>query len=89
MMNGRVYYLGRNRGWKLAARYANATKQERREIRARLAALKDSFSQFTRGLWDGFQDLAEQRSEAILAGLAPRTISPSKLTGLLDRINSS
>jgi hypothetical protein len=78
--------MGYNRGWKLAAAYATGTRRERSEIRRRLAILNESFSSFSRGLWAGFRDLADQRSAAILAGMAPRTVNPHRLKNVLDRI---
>jgi hypothetical protein len=85
-MNGTTYYLGYRNGWKLATTYATGTRRDRAAIRRRLELLKDSFGQFARGLWDVFADLAEQRSEAIRAGLAPRTIRPTRLERVLERI---
>jgi hypothetical protein len=85
-MNGKLFYLGYNRGWKMAAAYATGTRRQRGEIRQRLAILSDSFSSFARGVWSGFRDLAEQRSEAIRSGRAPRTINPFRLSRLLDRV---
>jgi hypothetical protein len=87
-MNGKLFYLGYNRGWKLAGAYATGTRQERSVIRRRLALLNDSYSAFARGAWAGFHDLAEQRSTAIRLGLAPRTVNPFKFARLLERIAS-
>jgi hypothetical protein len=85
-MRGKLYYTGFNAGWKLAKRYATGTNAQRRAIRARLAKLNDSWSQFANGVWEGFEDFAEQRSEAIKAGLAPRTINPHKFGKMLARL---
>jgi hypothetical protein len=87
-MNGKLYYLGRNAGWRMAGIYATGTRRQRGEIRRQLEVLKDSYSRFAAGVWDGFADLAEQRSEAIRAGLAPRTIRPTRLERVLERASA-
>jgi hypothetical protein len=87
-MNGKLYYLGRNAGWRMAGIYATGTRRQRAAIRQRLEVLKDSYSRFAAGVWDGFADRAEQRSEAIRAGIAPRTINPRKLEQALERISA-
>lgn len=84
-MRTRLFYLGYSKGWAMATRYAAGTRAERRAIRGRLARLAESYSQFATGVWEGFNDLAEQRSAAILAGLAPRTVNPHKLARVLAR----
>jgi hypothetical protein len=85
-MNGRLYYLGFNHGWKLAAHYTNGTRAERRAIRCRLSKVSESYSAFIRGVWYGFRDFAEQRADAIQAGVAPRCCNPHKLRRVLDRV---
>jgi hypothetical protein len=87
-MNGLCYYLGYRKGWKLAVAYATGTRGERSAIRRRLAILNDSYSGFARGLWAGFGDLADQRSQAIRSGRARRTVNPFKLARVLERIAS-
>lgn len=86
-MRNKLYYLGYSKGWKLATRYATGTKSDRRDVRGRLSRLGESYGQFAEGLWDGFNDMASQRSEAIKAGRAPRTVNPFKLERILDRVN--
>lgn len=86
MTHTRLYYLGLNRGFSMALAYATGTKAARRAIRTRLAMVAPSYSQFGQGVYCGFSDAAEQRSEHILAGRAPRTCSPYKLRNLLNRV---
>jgi hypothetical protein len=85
-MRTRLFYFGRTIGWDMAGIYATGTHEERRAIRRKLARMSQSSNELVEGIWEGFADRAEQRADAILAGLAPRTINPHKLRRVLERV---
>jgi hypothetical protein len=84
-MNGKTYYTGYNLGWDAAGRYITGTKADRRKARGYLDRTMDSYNPLARGYADGFVHRAEQRIEAIRAGLAPRTVSPARLGYVVNR----
>jgi hypothetical protein len=85
-MNDKTYYTGLSLGFEWAGTYITGTRADRREIRRKLHRMAESLNPLVLGIWEGFQDRASQRSEMILAGMAPRTINPHRLVHVLERV---
>lgn len=83
MRSPKLKTLGYNAGWKAGLAYATGTRRDRAAVRAKLARLSGSYSDFADGYRRGVEDRVEQRAEAIEAGLVARTIRPSKLRYLV------
>jgi hypothetical protein len=85
-MNGPTFYRGVTIGWNWAVAYAAGTKFTRRDIRRKLVRMADSHNRLVEGIWYGFNDYAGQQADAILAGMAPRTVNPHKFRRVLERV---
>lgn len=80
-----AYGKGNAMGWADALAYTLGTRRTRKAIRRRIAKGAESYAPFWEGYRSAFRDRAEQRAEAIRAGLIARTINPHKLARVLDR----
>jgi hypothetical protein len=86
-MRTQAFYNGQNFGWDLAGLFLEGGKAGRRQARRYLDRTRDVTNPFVEGVREAFLDRTEQRLEAIRQGTTRRTIRPSLITYVANRIS--